>query len=120
VVREMGGAVGPCVVVVVINVVGAGAKRDRVVQERGRRHVLCVSVRARQMHQRARSGASHGCKWGQHGILNRIYVNRSAREFPARGVGGACIVHWSLVTVTRVKRTGPAPDKQVVLGGREG
>ena len=41
-----------------------GAKRDRAVQERGRRHVLCV--RARQMHQRARSGASHGCKWDQH------------------------------------------------------
>jgi len=45
----------------------SGAKRDRAVQERGRRHVLCV--RARQMHQRARSGASHGCKWDQHGIF---------------------------------------------------
>jgi len=58
-----------------------GAKRDRAVQERGRRHVLCV--RARQMHQRARSGASHGCKWDQHGIFNRFYVNRSARQVPS-------------------------------------
>jgi len=46
----------------------SGAKRDRAVQERGRRHVLCV--RARQMHQRARSGASHECKWDHHGIFN--------------------------------------------------
>jgi len=56
-------------------------KRDRALQERSRRHVLCV--RARQMHQRARSGASHGCKWDQHGILNRFYVNRSARRVPS-------------------------------------
>jgi len=45
----------------------------RAVQERGRRHVLCDD-RARLMHQRARSGASHGCKWDQHGILNCVFI----------------------------------------------
>jgi len=64
-----------------------GAKRDLVVQERGRRHVLCV--KARQMHQRARSGASHGCKWDrQHGIFFIVFTLTGRRgEFPARGEG---------------------------------
>jgi len=51
--------------------------------------VLCV--RARQMHRRARSGASHGCshgcKWDQHGILNCFYVTRSAQGVPTARSG---------------------------------
>ena len=42
--------------------------------------------RARQMHQRARSGPSHGCKWDQHGNLNHkscLRLNRSARGVPS-------------------------------------
>jgi len=68
---------GPSWPPLVVFLADRGAKRDRAVQERGRRHVLCV--RARQMHQRARSGAAHGRKWDQHGILNHFHVNRSAR-----------------------------------------
>jgi len=53
--------------------------------------VLCV--RARQMHQRARSGASHGCKWDQHGIFNCFYVNWST--------GGVPSARWGLEKVGR-------------------
>ena len=86
----------------------SGAKRDRAVQERGRRHVLCV--RARQMHQRARSGASHGCKWDQHGIFNRFYVNRSARGVPSARCAVfcgvlRCFVFVSLAFFTKQHKT---------------
>ena len=39
--------------------------------------------------QRARSGASHGCNWDQHGIfiVFTLTGRRGGGEFPARGEG---------------------------------
>jgi len=58
--------------------------------------VLCV--RARQMHQRAWLGASHGCKWDQHGILIVFTFTGRREEFPARGawlLPSLCTRSWA-------------------------